>query len=216
MSNNQEHAKRVDGRIVDTLQRLYAIVIALALATGVRILIESIGILPGGALPLGQGIVGPKLVVSLIFVAFLSTVIAFYHGMNRHLDETYIFGDNIDHRRITLMIDIVVFVVEAGLLFVMASTINQPGIFLASWSILLGVDIVWSVVVFLSQRTEKPLWAANNAVWLVVAWVCWQGLFPQNAVCIAIVELLRSAADYRLHWNFYFPKSLSDSSTENN
>lgn len=203
MSNTIEGVKKADERTVDTLQRFYAIVIGLALTTGVKVLIESIGIVSGDVAQ-NTALNTTKPTVIFVFMAFLFTIIVFYHGMNRHLDETYILGKEPDQRRLPMLIDIFVFVFESGLLFVMASTINKPRTFLIFWSALLMLDIVWTFTVCLIQR-RKPIWIWNNLVFLVIAWICWKGLLPQNAVCIAIVEAARSVTDYYINWDLYFP-----------
>ena len=194
-------------RTVDSLQRVYAIVIALALTIAVKLLIESVGIIPH------EGVSKPNsnsLPTILLFVAFLSTLIVFYHGMNRHLDDTFVIGTKVDPRRLPLLVDIVVFLLEGGLLVVMASTINNPKVFLVAWSILLCVDIVWGLFVYFSLKRKAPIkWVFNNLLFLIFAWFFWRVVFPQNAILIAVIEILRSGIDYKLNWNFYFPRENS-------
>jgi hypothetical protein len=188
-------------RTVDALQRAYAIVIVLALTTGVKLLIEVTGFSQstGGAHP-------AVLPTVLLFIAFVLTLVVFYHGMNRHLDDTFVTGTKKIQRPLLLLIDIFVFLVEAALLVVMANSISNPSAFLYSWSALLAVDILWGLFVYLFVRRVPPAkWVANNAFFLVIAWILWLFFFPQNAILIAVVEIARNVVDYQLNWRFYFP-----------
>lgn len=74
-------------RSVDSLQRIYTVIVALAVASSIKsltidkasdALLKSPDILAG--LP--------------VFLSFLVTLIPFYHGMNRHLDTCYTQGGN--------------------------------------------------------------------------------------------------------------------------
>lgn len=194
--------KLANMRTVDALQRVYAMVIALALITAVTLLIEVIGVIKSS-----KGAQAEFVPTALMFIAFLSTLVSFYHGMNRHLDDTFVIGDQTSPHRLPLLVDIFVFLVEAGLLVVMANTINSPKTFLYAWSVLLAIDIVWGLFVYLLVKRVAPArWVANNFAFLALAWICWLFFFPQNVILIAVVEVLRSVIDYWLNWHFYFPK----------
>lgn len=189
-------------RTVDALQRVYAMVIALALTTAVKLLVETLGIVARTSPSQAD-----RVTTILLFVAFLSTLVAFYHGMNRHLDDTFVIGGGAIPRRLPLLIDIFVFLVEGALLAVMASTITVPFAFLCSWSVLLAVDIVWGLYVYLVvKRTAPAKWVGNNSAFLICAWVSWLFIFPASGALIAVIETLRSGIDYRLNWAFYFPR----------
>lgn len=127
MSNTLEGVKKADERTVDTLQRFYAIVIGLALTTGVKVLIESIGIVSGDVAQ-NTALNTTKPTVIFVFMAFLFTIIVFYHGMNRHLDETYILGKEPDQRRLPMLIDILCLFSNRGccLLWRVQSTNREP------------------------------------------------------------------------------------------
>jgi len=193
--------EKASTRTVDALQRVYAIVIALALTTAVKLLIEILGITQGSG-SAGRDVAS----ATLLFIAFLFTLVVFYHGMNRHLDDTFVTGESKLQRPILLLVDIFVFLVEGSLLVVMASTINNPGAFFYAWSVLLVVDILWGLYLYLVIRRVAPSkWILNNTIFLAVAWVLWLLILPQNVAMIAIVEIMRNIVDYRINWAFYFP-----------
>jgi len=71
-------AERIKERSVDSLQQIYAVVIALAIAQAVLSLLKD----PFS----GTSIVSGQILIGLpAFVAFLVTLVPFWHGMNRHL-----------------------------------------------------------------------------------------------------------------------------------
>ncbi len=204
-NDKNKFIKQASDRTVDSLQRVYAIVIALALTTAVKLLIESIGITPHEGMSKAASNSLPTI---FLFVAFLSTLIVFYHGMNRHLDDTFIIGVKVNPHRLLLLVDIVVFLFEGGLLVVMASTINNPKAFLFAWSVLLCVDIVWGLIVYFTLKRQALMdkWILNNFCFLILAWLFWSLVFPQKTISIAVIEIVRSLIDYWLNWDFYFPK----------
>jgi hypothetical protein len=101
----------------------------------------------------------------------------------------------------------------------MGRKLDDPAKFLQLWTALLTVDIVWTVVVWLVQRSTSPIWARNNFAWLSVAWAFWLGSpylltnfgiasanhVPIMVWLIASIEIGRSITDYRANWSFYFP-----------
>jgi hypothetical protein len=194
---------------IHTLQQLYSVVVALALTHAM--------------LKLGE--IWPTLhstehilKVTAIGIAFLSTIVPFYHGMNRHLYETHIRNSETgEHGHpIPLLIDIFVFILESGLLFAMGRTLDSPTNFLLLWGLLLLLDIVWSVVVYKVQKGAKPKWAVNNLAWLTVVLIGYFAL-PQlfenmrgsvtayGVYLLAVAEVSRSIVDYYLNWYYYFP-----------
>src|SRR6476661_3705790 len=75
--------KTVRTRSVDNLQRLYTVVISLALTEYLRRLLTQ-----SAEANEATGYNGWLMFVSLIF-----TVVPFYHGANRYLDATYVTGE---------------------------------------------------------------------------------------------------------------------------
>jgi hypothetical protein len=102
-------ANKVVERSVDSIARIYAVVIALAISQSVQTLIKD----PNGSTNLSlEGVVAgtPSL------VAFLFTLVPFWHGMNRHLDRCYL--EKVEEiAQGALLFDFATFFVEASLLF---------------------------------------------------------------------------------------------------
>jgi hypothetical protein len=164
-----------------------------------------------------------QLTQALLFIAFVSTIVPFYHGMERHLFETHVARNDInwghDGRPSNILMDIFAFMFMGALLLSMGRRIDAPTIFFQTWPALLALDIVWSLLVWQYQKGAKPIWAWNNLRWLVFAWILWYGtpwLFGRLAWqvswmpvvqtgAVAVIEILRSIFDYKIHWHFYFP-----------
>ena len=201
---SENDVREINKRTVEGLQRLYAIVVALALTTGIRVLLESTGIIKD----VNQDINQSESI--FLFIAFLITLIVFYHGMNRHLEDTFLINNKYERRREGLPIDILVFIIEGGLFVTMAFAITDPKLFFYSWSLLLAIDIVWSILVYLIQNSERPLWALNNFIFLIAAWISWFYIRQGDVIAIAVIQILRNITDYSMYWWFYFPETEKD------
>lgn len=194
--------RQANTRTVDALQRVYGMVIALALTTAVKVVIEAVGLIapkPQTGAETSQ--------TAVLFGAFLMTLVVFYHGMNRHLDDTFVIGENAVESRLPLLVDIFVFLLEGALLVAMAYAIPAPETFLHVWTGLLAIDILWGLYVYvIVERTAPAKWVLNNAIFLAAAWVVWLRIAPGQAIALGTVEMLRSVVDYRINWSFYFPR----------
>ena len=124
-------------RSVDALERVYTFVIGLALVQGITHLVDLFNLQNSsgstgseGLAPYGMGLV------------MLVTLVPFYHGANRHIDETYLFADPGLHAKpVALVIDVGVLVIE-GILFVfMGASVRQPEQFMAAYLMLLTFPI---------------------------------------------------------------------------
>src|SRR5437868_6824710 len=114
-------------RSIDTLQRIYAVVAALAIGEALRR-----AVLKGG---------GPAHTIQVswsdiqlpLCVAVLVTVIPFVHGMNRHLDE-HMADLAVPAKRsrmvATLMLDFLIFAIQCCVLFSLRRCCRQPGPYL--------------------------------------------------------------------------------------
>src|ERR1700756_37412 len=111
---------KVIERSVDSVQKIYAVVIALAVSQAIQSLLK--GSNAAADLNLAQmssGLPG--------FIAFLVTLVPFWHGMNRHLDRCYLEKENAVVQG-ALLFDFVTFFVEASFLFA------------SGWSLRSGID----------------------------------------------------------------------------
>src|ERR1019366_1919724 len=100
-------------RSVDSIARIYAIVIGLALAESIKTLIVKSA---NGNVDLSL----PKLWSGTpAFIAFVFTLVPFWHGMNRHLDRSYLEKEGVVAQG-ALLLDFAVFFIESGLFLVAA------------------------------------------------------------------------------------------------
>lgn len=204
------------------LQALYTIVAGLALSDAIGWLFRE-----------GRtGGPGPWELLPLL-VAFVVTLVPFFHGALRHLDDSYLIDPAARTvKRGALATDFVFLFGESCLLFALAHRMDRAGAFLALFALLLLVDVAWAVAfhlatptsrrrtpdvrALLSPRGENPIfqlrWAANNVAFLLVVgcWAAVLGVGPdanphlQRAATMAIA-VARTASDYRVSWDFYFP-----------
>jgi hypothetical protein len=214
MSEKSEFGTKQDEwkATVETLQKFYSVIVALALTGGLVNLISSWG---------NAETIASHVSIIAIALSFLVTIVPFFHGMERHLYKTHITYPELGAggKPTPLLVDIFTFIIEGSILFMMGSNLNDPEIFLRFWSALLAVDMVWSLIVWGIQRGPSPLWARNNLIWLCIAWLVWIGLqwnqpsssYPSSShlalfACVfALIEIGRSATDYLFYWSLYFP-----------
>jgi hypothetical protein len=207
LMSDQRLATRAIERSVDSLDRIYAVIIALAITQAIlttfidpatdRLLLDRSTLL---ALPM--------------LLAFLVTVVPFYHGMNRHLDRSYVErADTAPHG--ALLLDFIVFFFEAGLLFAFAASLRDGYRGVVFLGLALAIDTIWGVVANWIHRgpTAGPKsWAAVNFAALVVGILLFTADIwtPEvKASVFFVVALARSVADYALNWQFYFPGELA-------
>lgn len=194
---------------VQSLQKVYAFIIALAVGNSLtKLLIDPRTQAPDMNRLLTEG--------GLLFLSFMVTLVPFFHGMNRHLDDVYVFGvmpKTPRHPRPTprphaIMLDLFIFILEAGLLYLMASAVLDTQSFFLLFATLLGVDVLWAIVTWLITRSKAIKWAAINAV-TCLAVLVGRGLThlsPQSLlILLTSIALLRTVFDYSSNWKFYFP-----------
>ena len=190
-------------RSVDALQRLYTIVIGLALTEGARRVIDpNLATLSGTA---ARNI--PQSDIWMLFAVLVLTIVPFYHGANRHLDETYLFHTDGETRG-SILLDFVVLFAEGVLFVMMAMSVLAPSTFFNLLLVLLGTDIIWAVITMLLQRTVKSLlkWSLTNFLALLLLFVTFHTpILPddQRVLVLMWIAVGRTAADYGLNWQFY-------------
>ena len=198
---------------VDSLQKLYATIVAFAFAQGALRFVDTLNWAAWSVKDTSQ---------CILFVAFASTIVPFYHGMDRHLYDTHIKRIDGDGRFIAkpspMLLDAFVFLIEGLLLVAMGRSLHDPAYFLLLWSALILVDVAWTTFVWKFQGSANPIWLWNNLRWLTVAWAFYLALYAIKRVSgdaewfivikaffVATAEVCRSIFDYRAHWNYYFP-----------
>ena len=176
---------------VTGLSELYTVVVGLALALGVGSVVGSEG-------------PAPAPVVYLTGIAVVVTLIPFYHGGLRHLQETY--SDDAIVRPSLILWDFVLLFVEACLLLAAAASLQSAQrvgwLLVALWL----VDVLWVAGSRLLGERPPLQWAFSN----VAAVVAVAGLLLVDvggiveAVGLLIIALARTVADYSLSQDFYF------------
>jgi len=196
---------------IQGLQRVYAFVIALAIGAALNALVID----PATKLPDLSRLVSSH---AAIFGVFFATVVPFFHGMNRHLDDFYALGRMPKSpsgpvripRAGAVLLDLTVFVIEAGLLYVLALTLLDQAIFFLLLGSLLLIDVVWSFTTYLITGSPAIRWGIINLVAGPMLLVC-RGLTQMtpgaHLILLVSIVLARTIVDYRVNWRFYFPSS---------
>ncbi len=202
------------------LQALYSVVAGGSLFRAVEVVVPIGGKIRYDLLPL--------------FVVFLVTVIPFFHGALRHMDDAYLDESSPAPRNGALFADFALLCIEGCLLLALATSVGTPKRFLGIWITLLGLDACWAVGTHLVFSTEAGRrlstlrglltaranlvsahleWAAINvcaslAVAIYVAGTAVLDVFDRDdftVVFILVLGVARTAIDYVTSWSFYFP-----------
>jgi hypothetical protein len=199
-------------RSVSNLQRLYIIVVSLAVAQSLKHLIEVIS---------ESGLKNFEMYYDevLIFISFIFVMVPFFHGGNRYLDATYVTGER-KAKKYALVIDFFVLFAEALLLFVLAMISESREAFYTVLVILLLLDILWVASTHFTTRDDTgkgpkfKKWAIVNCISVVAItvsvwsnllnWEFWNGDLVKNVMLSAIV-VCRTFYDYYSVWGFYYP-----------
>jgi hypothetical protein len=188
-------------RSVDSIARIYAVVTALAISQTVQTFLKDSN---GNAILSIAGLTpgGPAL------VAFLSTLVPFWHGMNRHLDRCYLEKKETVVRG-ALLFDFAVFFCEASLLFAAGLSLRSGLRSFYVLGLLLLVDMVWGFIShqihFPGKKSYVVRWSSINLAAGALAFFIVIFPFDQKAWALTVVAILRSITDYALCWRFYFP-----------
>ncbi|MFC2085660.1 hypothetical protein ACFLRO_00445 [Bacteroidota bacterium] len=183
------------------LQTLYTVVVALAMEQALQsvVRLEQPYLVEASLLP--------------YLIAFVVTLVPFYHGGLRHLDLSYIKEGHPIPKSGSMIADWTLLFLQSCLFLALAIAVKDPTAFTKLLAVILGFDVVWALLahfVFTPNRGEdfaEKKWAIINTptvVLLVLIVVViepssvWSGLVL--AICI-----LRTAIDYWWGWDFYDP-----------
>jgi hypothetical protein len=195
-------AERIKERSVDSLQQIYAVVIALAIAQAIQSLLKDP--VPGTLLGPSQILVGLP-----AFVAFLVTLVPFWHGMNRHLDRCYLEKKSSVVQG-ALLFDFVTFFLEASLLFAAGWSLRSGIYSFAALGGLLFADSLWGFIShqihFPGQKSHVRRWSAINLAAIVMAILIVDYSFQHKLLMLMMIAIVRSIVDYAFCWDFYFPR----------
>ena len=194
---------------VRNLEHLYTTGVALALSLAIYNLIDTT-----------RATVPFKLELWPFFVAFLITLIPFYHGALRHLDITYIEKGGKQVHKVALLLDFLILFIESCAFIVLAVLLLKPLFFVWGLVALLVFDAIWAFIVSLGfLKDVKPKaelrWALINLIFTVILSVYLIIFnFVPRAIYVSDIKLitgilcfsiLRTIIDYAWCWNIYFP-----------
>jgi hypothetical protein len=194
-------------RSVDSLQRLYAAVIALSIGQAANVVF----------IDQATKTFDPRGIssdVALTFIAFMVTVVPFFHGMNRHLDQSYLINKG-DRVSASLLFDFIVFFLESTLLFVLSASIRSGMSAFLIIGLILAIDTIWSLISqwmhYKKIGAGTGRWSAINFTAIVIGIFVYSTAVFQEALRVALLTLVcivRSVADYYFSWRLYFPESI--------
>lgn len=188
-------------RSVDTLKELYTVAVGVALVMAVGKLADKDASAP---------VFGSD--SFFLFLVMAATLIPFYHGAFRHMDDIYIFPEAPKKRPKpgVLLVDYMLLMLEAGLLVWLATSILSPAVFTKGFILLLAVDVLWAVVTGLLTPAKNVFkWGILNfVVAVILSGLCyWPGHTLIPAGCLCAVAVVRSTLDYWVSRRLYFPEA---------
>jgi hypothetical protein len=194
-------AEKTVERSVDTLQRVYAVIVALAINEGIK----------RTFLKDGSGKLDIQYQHLAEFVALIFTAVPFLHGMNRHLDQTLTLVRKEKKRWLflVLVVDFAVFLGESCVLFLMAVSVTSSIDFFRMLMVLLAIDILWCLITWKITRSVVARWSPVNIGMVLASCILICGIGSINPEAkswvLAGFAVIRTALDYSLAWQFYFP-----------
>jgi len=197
----------VSERSVGHLQTLYSLVIGLALTEAVSTFVLG---------PEHKPLSGSTNQTQAwpMFLAFMATLVPFFHGANRYLDQTYIFqpldDPPIRPRNFTLLVDFIILFVEAGIFYWMALVLTHWQQFFWVLIYLLAIDMAWLAFNLIYGTRQKALigWLCLNAGAVALMWiVMYTPLLPEahRSEALMGITVVRTVFDYIWNWKYFYP-----------
>ena len=159
------------------------------------------------------------------FVAYVFTLVPFYHGAMRHLDITYFEDKKANVRAGALMFDWAFLFIESCFLLGLAYLMQKPTAFGWALCIFLGFDCLWAFIANLGfapkakQNRPEWKWATINfvAVCILVLTLVVAGAVETKLglltsfrwILILVVCVARTIWDYAWCWSYYYPSATS-------
>ena len=191
---------------MEHLQCLYSTAVGIALSAGLYSMLQD-GISKGFHTRLET------------FLAFLITLVPFYHGALVHLDRTYLqqeYKSTGDINKWHLFAFVALFI-ESCLLVSIGFMVSAPCSTFATFiAILLGADIFWALVTHIGRHVADP---AHNCelIWALINFAAFIVLLPGILLCrhygvsdgylaisLLIGSTIRTWCDYRYCWPLYY------------
>ena len=189
-------------RTVRNLENLYSVVVAVGLTLAVQQLIV-----------IGEGVEFRWGALPAV-IAYVVTLVPFYHGAERHLEDAYVDNPRQGANPRRLLFDFVVLFVEACVLLAAAAVVHFPRALLAALVVLWVIDIAWGVSARLIFRLKDEVlkWAMVNSGAVAVFGGLWLVAELSDLADLTVgwallaISLMRSVVDYATSWEFYFPE----------
>ncbi len=183
------------GDSLSGLKTVYSVVIALSVTEAIK---SIFGI---EAYKITYGI---NLVLLPTFIIFIITLIPFYQGAIKYLNE--IQKDKKRKANFERIFDFVFFFLESLLFYWMALSINEIKLFLIVMTILLILDVLWllSVLHYNKDLFNKiKWWCRLNFILVIVLFFLFYINF-YNIVVLLLIFAVRTICDYYYTWKFYW------------
>jgi hypothetical protein len=162
-----------------------------------------------------------KYTCSLLFGAFLVTLIPFYHGALVHLDRAYASTDDSPSKKkdIAHLFAFLMLFIESCLLVALAFLVSlkKPTFFAWSITILFTVDVIWALVthalgctVDKEKRFELKWALINFSTLCILVPILYSGRYYRIdniplAIGLLAGSIVRTFYDYALCWRCYYP-----------
>lgn len=201
-------------RSVDNLQRLYTVVVSLAITESLRRILQA-------QLDLSASI-KPGYESWLMFSALIVTIVPFYHGANRYLDATYVTGERTANP-VALMIDFLALLIEGLALFAVAMLVGKAQEFYVGLACLLVFDAIWVGFTRLvskdngGERAGYLIWLTVNLLAAISLYLSFcsnilsfkWNTFLNAQIAGLLIAVFRTVFDYWWVWGFYYPNRLT-------
>jgi hypothetical protein len=156
---------------------------------------------------------------SLFSALLIFTIFRFYHGNMRHLDCVYGQGGGANNVRPAprggLGVDFFVLLGQSTLFAIMGFYASRPNELLILFSILLGSDVIWTLLVQkptedAAEFSHQRRWLLNNVGALIVLLAVFAVSRGGDHANLFIygggtVMLANALLDFAISWTFYFP-----------
>ena len=145
-------------RSVDNLQRLYTVVISLAVTEALRRTLLGLS---------GDDSAAPASVNQwLMLLSLIVTIVPFYHGANRYLDATYVTKERSAKSNV-LMVDFLFLFLEGATFFALAMLIKRVEAFYTVLALLLIFDALWVLWTSI-PAVDEPEGASTFGAWAII------------------------------------------------
>lgn len=194
---------------IRNLINLYTVVIGVALSIAVV-----------GAIDANSGLTSVDGVQLSLFVCFLVTLLPFFHGALRHLDDAYLEDVTPNIKTSALIIDFALLFLHALAFVLLSQLLSRPAHFAWILIAILAIDVVWGVFTHYVAPSARSgvspelrwtfinfIFCAFVVIYLVINEVTleYAGDELKLAIVLSVACVVRSVTDYVWCRALYFP-----------